>query len=129
LLTSGQPPDDAAAPSIRVEERRGEFSAFAALPVADALEDWRNAAWRRGASLLAATIAFLLLTQFLIRALELRMKAEQRAIAAREREAQLARYQKQLDQTAEQRTEELRMSNHRLEKEFGERKAAETALE
>jgi diguanylate cyclase (GGDEF)-like protein/PAS domain S-box-containing protein len=128
-VVGGQPPITDADASIRVEETRDTFSVHAALPLADALADWQRSAWQRAVILLVASIAFLVLTVFLMRAMRQRSTAEQEVAAAQEREAQLARYKTLLEETVAERTGELMESTDQLEKELVERKAAQAELQ
>jgi diguanylate cyclase (GGDEF)-like protein/PAS domain S-box-containing protein len=128
VLIGGQLPISDAG-SIAVEEARDTFTVHASLPLADALADWQRSAWQRAAILLAASVAFLLLTVFLLRAMRQRSVAEQEVTAAKEREAQLARYKTLLEETVERRTGELKQSKDQLEKELVERKAAQAELQ
>jgi diguanylate cyclase (GGDEF)-like protein/PAS domain S-box-containing protein len=128
-FSGGQPPLEDLGSSVVVEETRTNFSVHAALPRIDALADWQRALRQRAVILLGATVAFILLTGFLIRALQQRALAEQEALAERERGAELARYKLQLEATVALRTGELKRSNDLLEKELVDRKAAETELQ
>lgn len=128
-VIGGQPPLAVIDAALLVEERRAAFIVYAALPQADALEDWRRGAWWRAAVLLLASIAFLGLTQLLTRALRERAAAELDAAAAAERAAQLSIYRAQLEETVAQRTSELKASHEQLKKELADRKAAEAALQ
>jgi diguanylate cyclase (GGDEF)-like protein/PAS domain S-box-containing protein len=126
--TVGQPPDGDLATAIVVREDREGFSVLAAMPQADALAGWWQSAWQRGAALLIASIAFLLLTRVLARAMRQRAIAEQQAVVAEERVTQLARHKIELEATVAMRTRELRQSNDLLGRELVERKAAEKQL-
>lgn len=127
-ITGGQPPPEELAAAITVQDSRGNFTVSAALPRADALAEWQRSVWRRAAILLVVSLAFLVLSVFLIRALKQRALAEQDAVKQRERAAALDRYKARLEKTVAVRTEELRDSNEQLGKELVERKAAETQL-
>ncbi len=127
-IVDGQPPARARGPYIFVEEKRHDLTVHAALPEADALESWR---WesRWGSGLLAVTsLAFLLLTQFLARAIRRRNTAESEAALAHDRAAQLTAFQTELQQTVTRRTQELREANARMEIDLHERQIAEEAL-
>jgi diguanylate cyclase (GGDEF)-like protein/PAS domain S-box-containing protein len=128
LPTDGQPPDGDFATAIVVREDRDGFSVLASMPQADALAGWWESVWQRGAVLLVASIAFLLLTRTLTRAMRQRAIAEQQAVAAEERLTQLAIHQTELEATVATRTSELRESNELLGRELVERKAAEKQL-
>jgi diguanylate cyclase (GGDEF)-like protein/PAS domain S-box-containing protein len=127
-IVDGQPPAGARGPYIFVEEKRSDLTVHAALPEADALEGWRRESWW-GSGLLAVTsLAFLLLTQFLARAIRRRNAAENDAARARDRAAQLTAFQAELQQTVTERTRELREANARMAVELHERQIAEEAL-
>jgi diguanylate cyclase (GGDEF)-like protein/PAS domain S-box-containing protein len=127
-ISGGQPPAGSIEDSIVADEARATFSVHAALPKADALVEWQRTARQRAIILIVATVAFLLLTAFLTRALRQRAVAEQEAVAERERSGQLAEYKVKLEETVAQRTGELRHTNALLKTELFERKAAEEAL-
>ncbi len=128
VVADGQPPVAELEHAIVVREDRTGFSVIAALPQEDALAGWRAARLKWGAFLGAGSIAFLLLTRFLIRALRQRAAAEQEAVAARARAAQLAIHKTELEHTVDVRTQQLQQSNSLLGKELVERKAAEASL-
>ena len=127
-VVEGQPPPPDGAPYIFVEETHDDLSVHAALPERDALASWRWAAWWGAGVLGAVTIAFLLLTQILARALSRRNTAETDAALALDRAAQLTAFQTELQETVSKRTLELRAANGRLETELRERQVAEDAL-
>lgn len=126
-ITSGLPADDLNA-TILVEEQRSGFSVFAALPEEEALSSWYQTRRERIAILLVATAAFLIFTQFLVRALRQRTNAERNAAREQERNRQLEQYREQLEQTVNERTGELADANTRLADELKERKTAEKTL-
>jgi diguanylate cyclase (GGDEF)-like protein/PAS domain S-box-containing protein len=128
IVTGGQEPTGALPETVTVQEVRNGFTVNAALPTADALADWDRSIRRRLVVLLVASVAFLLLTAFLIRALEQRSLAEQELATQRERSAALSRYKAELEETVDVRTHELKDSNDRLAQELVERKAAEARL-
>jgi diguanylate cyclase (GGDEF)-like protein/PAS domain S-box-containing protein len=127
-VSAGQPPTGSLARYLVIDEVRANFAVHAALPRVDALAEWRRSAWQRGVALLVVSIGFLVLTRFLVRALQQRALAEREAAGAQERVTQLAHYKTQLEQTVAERTGELKDANRNLEKELVERKAAENAL-
>lgn len=127
-VIDGQMPTGERAPYIFVTDTRANFSVHAALPEADALESWTNETIWGGGLLAAVTLAILLLTRFLARALRQRTLAEQQILLAQERTTQLTAFQAELQTTVEQRTQQLRSANERLETELHERLAAEEAL-
>jgi diguanylate cyclase (GGDEF)-like protein/PAS domain S-box-containing protein len=127
-LSAGMPPPGERAAMIVVEERRGDWSVHAALPRADALQDWRRAAWQRGIIAGLISLGFLVVTGVLAQALRARSAAELEGAAERERGLQLAQHRLQLEETVARRTAELQHSNQLLEKELIERTAAEAAL-
>jgi diguanylate cyclase (GGDEF)-like protein/PAS domain S-box-containing protein len=126
--TDGKPPDGDLAGAVVVREERDGFSVIAAMPEADALGAWRKSVWERGAALLVASIAFLVLTRILTRAMRKRAVAEQQALAADERAAQLMIHKAELEAKVAMRTRELSQSNELLGRELVERKAAEKQL-
>jgi diguanylate cyclase (GGDEF)-like protein/PAS domain S-box-containing protein len=128
VVSAGLPPEAGLGPVISATETRGDFSVHAVLPEAEALTDWRRSAWWRGTALVLAGAAFLVLTEFLARALRLRAAADREAAKAQERVSQLALHRVQLEQTVTQRTLELKEANANLGVELVERKAAESAL-
>lgn len=128
VISGGDAPPGAIDDAIVVQDARENFTVHAALPRADALVEWRQSAWQRGLASLVASVVFLLLSTFLIRALKQRTLAEQEAGKQRERASELARYKTQLEETVIVRTGELKESNELLEGELIERKAAEAAL-
>ena len=128
ITVTGMPPQGGQGRYIIVKEIRGWTTVNMALPEADVLADWRSSAWQRAIVLAVITIAFLLLTSFLVRSLRQRAEAEHEAAIAKERAAQLAAYKKQLEETVALRTDELRIANRSLGKELVERTAAEKAL-
>ncbi len=127
-VIAGQPPAADLADAIVAREDRANFSVFAALPQADALTDWRATVRERAVILTLASVAFLLLTYGLVRALRQRASAEQAVAAARERAEQLAAHKAELEQTVAERTHDLALSNEQLERELVDRKAAEDRL-
>jgi diguanylate cyclase (GGDEF)-like protein/PAS domain S-box-containing protein len=127
-VSAGQPPQAELGPVISAAESRGDFAVHAVLPEAGALADWRKSAWWRGTALILVGLAFLVLTEFLARALRQRATADREAAQARERVTQLAIHRAKLEQTVTQRTAELKDANAHLETELTERKAAENAL-
>jgi diguanylate cyclase (GGDEF)-like protein/PAS domain S-box-containing protein len=127
-ITGGQPPDGDAADAIVVQDARENFTVNASLPVDSALEGWWRSTWQRAIVLLAASVAFLVLSMFLSRALKQRTVAEKDAVTLRERAAVLSGYKEELEKTVAERTEELRESNEQLGKELTERKLAQAQL-
>ena len=75
-VTGGQPPPGDLSRSLLIEDARTDFTVHGALPLADVLKDWYRAIWQRSAMLLGVSVAFLLLTHFLRRALRERAAAE-----------------------------------------------------
>lgn len=67
---------------IVAEESRGGSIVHAALPLADALADWRRTAWITGGSLAVVSVAFLIITNFLASALRRRAIAERQTAEA-----------------------------------------------
>jgi diguanylate cyclase (GGDEF)-like protein/PAS domain S-box-containing protein len=128
LVTDGQPPDGDLDASIVVREDRKAFSVLAALPKDDVLVDWQKSLWRWAGVLVAASVAFLLLTRFLVRALRQRAAAERAVSVERERAVQLEAHKAVLEQTVQARTQQLRDTNDRLQNELVERRVAETNL-
>jgi diguanylate cyclase (GGDEF)-like protein/PAS domain S-box-containing protein len=128
VISGGQEPLETTADAIVVQDSRENFTVHAALPRADALTDWQRSAWQRGIVLLLASVVFIILSMFLVRALKHRTVAEQEAVKQRERATELARYKEQLEATVAVRTGELKESNDLLGKELIERKAAEAQL-
>jgi diguanylate cyclase (GGDEF)-like protein/PAS domain S-box-containing protein len=128
VISAGQPPAADQSAFIQVEDARSTFTVHAALPRIDALSDWRRSVWQRSSALCVVSVGFLLLAQFLVRALRQRATAESAAAAAQERVTQLALYRTELQQTVALRTGELKEANTHLEKELTDRKAAENAL-
>jgi diguanylate cyclase (GGDEF)-like protein/PAS domain S-box-containing protein len=128
VVTAGQAPTGGLANYLVLEEARVGFTVHAALPRADALAEWRRSAWLRAGALLAVSLGFLILSRFLVRALQQRSSAETEAAAALDRVSQLASYKTQLEHTVAERTDELNKSNTHLETELIERKAAENEL-
>jgi diguanylate cyclase (GGDEF)-like protein/PAS domain S-box-containing protein len=126
---AGQPPAGDTSDSIVVQEVRDRFIVRAAMPRADALADWQRSVQQRAIALVLATIAFLLLTRYLTRALQQRTAAQREALAERQRATELARYKVQLEETVALRTRQLQDNKVRLEKELVERKAAEAQLQ
>lgn len=127
-IVDGQPPSGQRAPYIFVDDDRQTFSVHAALPEADALESWRDGAIWGGGVLATVSLAILLLTRILTRALRQRTLAEQQTLLAQERTSQLTAFQAELQDTVKKRTEDLRNANDKLETELHDRLAAETAL-
>jgi diguanylate cyclase (GGDEF)-like protein/PAS domain S-box-containing protein len=128
VLTGGQEPADEIVNAIVVQDSRENFTVHAALPRADALADWERNARQRAIVLVLASIVFLILSAFLVRALKQRTVAEQEAVKQRDRATELARYKEQLEATVAARTAELKESNHLLAQELIDRKAAEAQL-
>jgi diguanylate cyclase (GGDEF)-like protein len=128
VVSAGQPPQAGPEPVISVTENRGDFAVHAVLPESEALIDWRRSVWWRTAALLLGGGAFLVLTDFLARALRQRAMADRQTARARERVAQLALNRVQLEQTVAQRTAELKDANAHLETELKDREVAENAL-
>lgn len=126
---TGQPPEGPLDDAIVVSEVRDGFTVHAALPIEDALADWRRGAVQRAAAMAAASVAFLLLTFYLTRTLQQRAAAEQDAAAADQRAAQLAAYKAELEQTVASRTLDLNRANEQLGKELVERRAAQRELQ
>jgi diguanylate cyclase (GGDEF)-like protein/PAS domain S-box-containing protein len=128
VITAGEAPEGDLTSYLVIEDARVGFTVHVALPRADAIAEWRRSAWLRSGALLAVSLGFLMLSRFLVRALQQRSTAEREVEAARERVSQLASYKTQLEQTVAQRTAELNGANTHLEAELIERKAAEAAL-
>jgi diguanylate cyclase (GGDEF)-like protein/PAS domain S-box-containing protein len=128
VVSAGQVPTGELASYLVIEEARPGFTVHAALPRGDALAEWRRSVWLRAGSLFAVSLGFLILSRFLVRALQERSGAEREVEAAQERVSQLAWYQTQLEQTVAERTAELNGANGHLEAELVERKAVEAAL-
>jgi diguanylate cyclase (GGDEF)-like protein/PAS domain S-box-containing protein len=128
LISAGQAPAGELASYLVIEDARVGFTVHAALPRADALAEWRRSAWLRGAALLGISLAFLILSRFLVRALQQRSSAEREVEAAQERVNQLASYKAELEQTVADRTAALNGANTHLETELMERKSVEAAL-
>jgi diguanylate cyclase (GGDEF)-like protein/PAS domain S-box-containing protein len=127
-VTGGLPAENLEA-AILVEESRANFTVFAALPESEALADWQRSLLVRGLALVAVSIAFLVLTHYLVQALRQRSVAEREAAATQERNTQLTYYRTQLEDTVAARTSELKVANTRLEVELTERKVAEQTLQ
>ena len=127
-IISGELPAASGGPYIFVQEDRANSTVHIALSEADVLADWRSTAEWRGGIVAAVSLAFLLMTYFLLRALRQRSVVERKALLAQERAAQLVLYQGQLEETVGQRTSELTVAKGRLEEELAERTAAEQAL-
>ena len=127
-IVDGQPPTGTLSPYIFVEERRADLVVHAALPEADALDAWRWEVQWGGGVLAAVSLAFLLFTQFLARAIRRRNESETDAVLERRRVAQLRAFQAQLTKTVADRTQELRTTNAQLETELHDRKVAEDTL-
>ncbi|HTB90976.1 MAG TPA: EAL domain-containing protein [Steroidobacteraceae bacterium] len=128
VVTAGEAPDGDLASFLVIEDARVGFTVHAALPRADAIAEWRRSAWLRSGALIAVSFGFLILSRFLVRALQQRTSAEREVEAAQERVGQLAAYKAQLEQTVAERTAELHGANTHLEAELIERQAAEGAL-
>lgn len=127
-VIAGEPPRGDSGGLILVEDSRPTFTVHAALPEADALNDWLRGTWQRGVAVAVASLGFLLLTGVLARTLRQRSDAERDRASAQERATQLALYRNQLEETVAHRTSELNQSNAQLQQELVERKAAEEAL-
>jgi diguanylate cyclase (GGDEF)-like protein/PAS domain S-box-containing protein len=127
-IIDGQPSTGELGPYIFVKEERPDFIVRAALPEADVLADWRWEARWAGAALSAITLAFLIMTQILTRAIRRRSEAETDAELERGRVSQLSGFQVELAKTVAERTRELRETNTALQTELHERQAAEEAL-
>ena len=127
-IATGEPPDGAQGPYIFVQEARANAIVHIALPEADVLADWRYTTQWRSGIVAAVSLAFLLMTYFLLRALRQRSAVERKALLAQERAAQLVLYQGQLEETVARRTSELTVAKGRVEVELVERTAAEQAL-
>jgi len=127
-VTAGQPPERNSGPVIAAAEDRGGFVVHAVLPEAEALADWRGSAWWRGITLSLGSVGFLVLTEFLARALRRAAVADREAAKALERASQLALHRTQLELTVKERTAELKDANGHLETELKDRKAAEAVL-
>jgi diguanylate cyclase (GGDEF)-like protein/PAS domain S-box-containing protein len=127
-LSAGMPPPGDRARMILVQEQRGDWSVHAALPLKDALADWRRAVWQRVIIAGLISLGFLTVTGVLAQALRARSAAELEGAAERERGLQLAQHRLQLEETVARRTAELQHSNRLLEKELIDRTAAEAAL-
>jgi diguanylate cyclase (GGDEF)-like protein/PAS domain S-box-containing protein len=128
VVSAGQAPAGDLASYLVIEDARAGFAVHVALPRADALAEWRHSVRLRTGALFAVTLGFLILSRFLVRALQQRSSAEREVEAAQERVSQLASYKTQLEQTVAERTAELNGANSHLEAELLERKAVETAL-
>ena len=127
-IIDGQPPTSALGPYIFVKEQRSDFVVRAALPEADILVEWRWEMRWAGAVLSVITLAFLVMTQVLARAIRRRNEAETSAELERGRVSQLSAFQVELTKTVEERTQELREANTALQTELHERQAVEEAL-
>jgi diguanylate cyclase (GGDEF)-like protein/PAS domain S-box-containing protein len=128
VVSAGQAPTGDLASYLVIEDAREGFTVHAALPRSDALAEWRRSAWLRAGALFAVTLGFLILSRFLVGAMQQRSNADREVEAAQERVSQLASYKTQLEQTVTARTAELNGANSHLETELAERKAAEAAL-
>jgi diguanylate cyclase (GGDEF)-like protein/PAS domain S-box-containing protein len=128
VLTAGQRPSGDHASMVLIEEHRGALAVHAALPRKDALAEWQRGAWQRGIVTGLISLAFLIVTGYLSRAMRARSDAERDRAAEHERGQQLAQYQLQLEETVARRTAELQQSNSLLEKELIDRTAAEAVL-
>jgi len=128
VVSAGQPPQGELGPVIAATENRGDFAVHAVLPEREALTDWRRSAWWRAAALLLAGIAFIVLTEFLVRALRQRAAADREMAEAREHVTLLAQNRIDLEQTVTQRTAELKDANAHLKTELRDREVAENAL-
>lgn len=129
-LPGGEPPPDDLSAHVLVQDAREGFTVHAALPMADALAEWQDTLSLRAITLLAASVAFVLLTAFLIRALRQRSVVEHELITQRERQDALLRYKEELEQTVLERTRDLEEANEKLrgEKEKIDRMARTDAL-
>lgn len=128
VITGGQEPLGNPGDVIRVEDVRERFTVHAALPVKDALAEWQASARDRMLLLAIATVAFVLLSGFLIRALRQRTRVEQELVEQQARTRALSDYQVRLEETVQERTRDLRDATVALESELHERKAAEARL-
>jgi len=128
VVTAGQAPTGDLASYLVIEDAREGFTVHAALPRSDALAEWRRSAWLRAGASFAITLGFLILSRFLVGAMQQRSNADREVEAAQERVSQLASYKTQLELTVTARTAELNGANSHLETELVERKAAEAAL-
>jgi diguanylate cyclase (GGDEF)-like protein/PAS domain S-box-containing protein len=128
ILLAGDPPRGEQGAFILVTDTRAKFTVHASLPRAEALSEWRRAAWLRGSIVAVASFAFLFLTRVLASALRQRSDAERERAATQERVTQLALYRSQLEETVAQRTQELKSANEQLGKELIDRKAAQDEL-
>jgi hypothetical protein len=70
VVTAGQAPTGDLASYLIIEDVRSGFTVHVALPRADALAEWRRSAWLRAAAVVAVSFGFLLLSRFLVRALQ-----------------------------------------------------------
>jgi diguanylate cyclase (GGDEF)-like protein/PAS domain S-box-containing protein len=127
-IIDGQPATGELGPYIFVKEERPDFVVRAALPEADVLAEWRWEIRWAGAVLSAISLAFLVMTQVLARAIRRRSEAETNAELERGRALQLSAFQVELTKTVADRTQELRETNTALQTELHERQAAEEAL-
>ncbi|MGA8203105.1 MAG: hypothetical protein WB812_01220, partial [Woeseiaceae bacterium] len=127
-ITGGQPPEGDTTDAIVVQDARENFTVNASLPMDSALEGWWRSTWQRAIVLLAASVAFIVLSMFLSRALKQRTMAEKDAVTQREHAAVLSTYKEELERTVAERTEALRDSNEQLGKELTERKLAQAQL-
>jgi diguanylate cyclase (GGDEF)-like protein/PAS domain S-box-containing protein len=128
VVSAGQAPTGDLASYLVIEDARVGFTVHAALPRSDALAEWRRSAWLRAGASFAVTLGFLVLSRFLVGAMQQRSNAHREVEAARERVSQLASYKTQLEHTVTERTAELNGANSHLEAELVERKAVEAAL-
>ena len=92
------------------------------------LAEWRWEMRWAGAVLSVITLAFLIMTRVLSRAIRRRNEAETTAELERDRVSQLSAFQVELTKTVAERTRELREANIALQTELHERQAAEEAL-
>ena len=119
-----QPSEDA----LTVEEARTGFTVYASLPRDEALAEWQQALQQRIIITAVISLAFLILSYFLTRALKQRAIIEREAALMQERNEQLTRYREELEKTVTLRTSELSTANEHLEQELRERKQAEKTL-
>ena len=85
-VTGGQPPPGDLSTYLLIEDARTNFTVHGALPQANVFKDWYRSTWQRAAMLFGVSVAFLLMSHFLLRALRERAAAND---ALREHDALL----------------------------------------
>lgn len=124
----GGMPAESDADAITVEESRSGFTVYASLPQAAPLAEWQETLFKRFVILAVISLAFLVLTWFLVFSLKQRARVERAAAMMQERNEQLTRYRAELEETVAQRTTELKTANDNLESELEERRRTEKTL-